>query len=176
MKWAVDWRGAFVPSVSPFEIILRGTVMYLSLFILLRVVLKRQSGNFALADLLLIVLIADASQNGMAADYKSATDGLLLVLTLVFWNYAMDWLGYRFKSLQNWVFPGPLPLVENGKMLRENMRQELITVGELMAHLREEGIDNVAEVKAAFIEGDGQISVIRKDNGDVPKKKRNAAD
>ncbi len=154
---------------------LRGTLMYLSLFILLRVILKRQSGNFALADLLLIVLIADASQNGMASDYKSITDGIILVVTLVFWNYAMDWLGYRFPYLQTWVFPAPLPLIENGRMLRKNMRHELITVEELMAHLREEGVEKVEEVKAAYMEGDGQISVIRKDDGDVQKPKKNAA-
>jgi len=174
LNWKIDWHTAFVPSVSPLEIILRGTVMYLALFVLLRVVLKRQSGTFSTADLLLVVLLADASQNGMAAEYKSATDGIILVVTLVFWNYTLDWLGYRFPLFDKLVFPPPLALVQNGKLLRRNMRQELISEAELMAHLREEGIEKLEDVKAACMEGDGQISVIRKEPTDdtkAPKKR-----
>jgi len=68
----------------------------LALFLLLRLVLKRQSGNMGVTDLLVIVLIADAAQNAMASDYKSVPDGLLLVSTIVFWSYALDWLSYHF--------------------------------------------------------------------------------
>jgi len=143
--------------------------MYLSLFVLLRVVRKRQGGTFSTADLLLVVLLADASQNGMAAEYKSITDGLLLVLTLVFWNYSLDWLGYRYKFFDRLVFPPPLPLVQNGKLLRRNMKQELISQAELMAHLREEGIEKLEEVKSACMEGDGQISVVRFKPDEEPK-------
>lgn len=146
--------------------------MYLVLFVLLRVVLKRQSGTFSTADLLLVVLLADASQNGMAAEYKSATDGIILVVTLVFWNYALDWMGYHFPLFDKLVFPPPLPLVQNGKLLRRNMRQELISEAELMAHLRQEGIEKLEDVKSACMEGDGQISVIRKEqDGDVKAPK-----
>ncbi|AIE83775.1 hypothetical protein OP10G_0407 [Fimbriimonas ginsengisoli Gsoil 348] len=100
----------------------------------------------------------------MSADYHSITDGLLLVLTLTFWNYAMDWLGYHFKAIDRLLEPPPLLLIKNGQMLRRNMRQELITVDELMAHLREEGVDDVNSVRAAYMEGDGQISVLRKES------------
>lgn len=163
MNWGVDWRTLFVPSGSVTQIFVRGTVMYLMLFLLMRLMPRRQSGNFALPDLLLVVLVADAAQNGMAGEYRSVTEGVLLVATLIAWNYALDWLGYRYKSVGRLIFPRPIPLVENGRMLRANMRRELVTPEELSARLREEGADEVGRVKAAYLEGDGQISVVLSD-------------
>lgn len=162
MGQGIDWARLFVPSVHPVEMIVRGTVTYLSLFVLLRVVLKRQTGMFGITDLLLIVLVADAVQNAMAGEYRSVTDGLVLVATLVFWNYALDWLAYRVRFLERFVFPAPIELVRDGRMLRRNMRREFITEAELMSQLREQGCDSLDGVKAAFMEGDGAISVIKR--------------
>jgi uncharacterized membrane protein YcaP (DUF421 family) len=160
--FAVDWNTAFVPTVSLLEIVLRGTVMYLTLFALLRV-MNRGSGRVGLADLLLIVLIADAAQNAMASDYKSITEGIVLVATLVFWNYALDWLGDRIPWVQRRLHPAPVTLVKDGKILRRNMRQELVSEDELMSQLRLQGVDDLAEVKEACMEGNGEISVVKKD-------------
>ena len=156
----VDWESVFLPSTPLLEIIVRGTLTYLALFTLLRFVLKRQSGAVSISDLLVVVLIADAAQNAMAADYRSVPDGILLVATIVFWSYALDWLGYHFKPLQRFVYPPQLQLVKDGELLWRNMRRELITEGELMSHLRKQGIDDVSEVKEAFMEGDGRISIV----------------
>jgi len=71
----IEWKNVVLPTIPLIEIILRGSVMYLSLFILLRVTLKRQGGTLGMTDLLLIVLLADASQNAMAGEYKSLPDG-----------------------------------------------------------------------------------------------------
>jgi uncharacterized membrane protein YcaP (DUF421 family) len=160
----IDWKGAFVPTVSIFEIIGRGTLMYLVIFSLMRFVLKREAGVIGLADLLVVVLIADAAQNAMAGEYRSITEGIALVATLVFWDFSLDWLGYRFPRLQGLLHPPPLPLIENGRMLRRNMRRELIGEQELMSYLREQGVEDMAEVKRAYMEGDGRISVISRDS------------
>lgn len=165
----IDWQNVFAPSLSLAEIVLRGSLMYLCLFALMRFALKRQSGVVSMTDLLLVVLIADAAQNGMAAQYDSITEGLVLVGTIIFWSYALDWLGYRFSALQWFVHPPPLLLVKEGRMLRKNMQQELITEDELMTQLRRAGVEDVAEVKAARIEGDGHISVI---TFDAPSKQQ----
>jgi len=159
----MDWHQIFVPSSSIPEIILRGTLMYLVLFTIIRVILKRTAGTVGIADLLMIVLIADAAQNGMADNYESVTEGIVLVSTLVFWNYALDWLSYRLPWFARLIEPEPLELVRNGRMLRRNMKQELLTPEELMSHLREHGVDDIKKVKCAFMEGDGQISVIERD-------------
>ena len=159
--FAVDWQTAFVPTVSLLEIVLRGTVMYLVLFVLLRL-MNRGGGKVGLADLLLVVLIADAAQNAMATDYKSITEGIVLVTTLVFWNFALDWLGYRFPRLQRLLCPPAVLLVKDGRILRRNMRRELVTEDELMSQLRLQGAEDLSEVKEARLEGTGEISVIKK--------------
>lgn len=80
----IEWQSILTPDASHLEIIIRGSVMYISLFVLLRVILKRQTGTLGMSDLLLVTLLADASQNGMAGDYNSFPDGLVLVSTLIF--------------------------------------------------------------------------------------------
>ena len=156
----MNCKSIFSLDIPLFEIILRGSVLYISLFILLRVVLKRQAGSLGMTDLLLITLIADASQNAMAGEYKSITAGIILVSTIIFWSYAFDWLSFKFPWFSRLIEPPPLPLIEHGKLLYRNMRRELITEEELMGNLREQGIDDVTKVKKAFMESDGHISVV----------------
>ena len=151
----------FLPSVGIFEIILRGTFVYLLLFILLRLI-RRETGGLGIADVLVIVLIADASQNAMASEYKSVTEGGVLILTIIFWNVMLDWLGSRYPRMQRLVRPAALLLIQEGKMIRKNMRKEFITDEELMSQLRKRGVESVSEVKKCFMEGDGEISVIKK--------------
>ena len=159
----IDWYHTLAPQTPLLEIFLRGTITYLGLFLLLRLILKRESGMVGITDLLVVVLLADASQNAMADDYRSITDGLFLILTIIFWSYLLNWLGFRFPSIQRFVHPPPLQLVRDGHMVKRNMRKEFITDDELYSMMRAQGIDDLAQVKAAYMEGDGQISVITKD-------------
>src|SRR5918998_1317966 len=168
----IDWHELFVPQSPLVGVFVRGTLTYLMLFLILRFLLKRQSGVIGIADLLVIVLIADAAQNAMANEYKSITEGGLLVLTIVFWNYFLDWLGYRFPAFQRLVRPPPLKLIQDGRMLFRNMRQEMITPEELNSQLRQQGIERCDEIKEAYIEGDGRISIIKREKGDTPSKPR----
>ncbi len=164
----INWSDVFLPNVSLLEIFVRGTAIYLMLFILLRVVLKRESGGLNETNLLVIVLLADAVQNGMAGSYTSVSDAAALVLTILFWSYTLDWLAYHYPWLERIVHSGPLQLVKDGEMLRHNMRKELITRQELMEYLREQGISDIKSVKAAFIENSGKISVIRAEGQQNP--------
>ncbi len=157
----MDWKTIFLPDTSLFEIILRGSIMYIALFIMLRVILKRQTGTLGMTDLLLITLLADASQNAMAGEYKSIPDGIVLVATIIFWNYALDWLGFKSEWFSRLIEPPPLLLIKNGRLQRKNMRSEFITEDELMMQLREQGLDDPSKVKEAYIESDGRISVIQ---------------
>jgi uncharacterized membrane protein YcaP (DUF421 family) len=153
----------FEITVPPWELILRGTATYWFLFLIFRFLLKRDTGSLGIADILVLVLIADASQNAMSADYKSLTDGAILVGTIIGWNYALDWAAFRWPLVRKFAEQPPLPLVVRGKILRRNLAKELLTTDDLMGKLREQGIDDVALVKKAFIEGDGTITVIRAD-------------
>ena len=170
----MDWKLIFLPDVSLLEIILRGSVMYIALFALLRIILKRQTGTLGMTDLLLITLLADASQNAMAGEYKSIPDGIVLVGTLIFWNYTFDWLSFKSEWFGRLIEPPPLPLIKNGKLLRRNMKLELIKEDELLMELREQGMQDISKVKEAYIESDGRISVIQYEERQHEKIERKA--
>lgn len=159
----LDWARLFGIDTPLLEIFLRGSLMYLALFVLLRVVLKRQSGSMSLNDLLVVVLLADAAQNGMAGDYRSIPEGILLVATILFWSYTLDWLGYRFPAIQRLIHPPELLLAKDGQLIRRNLRKEFITEDELNSALREQGVKDVSQTARVFMEGDGKISVVKKD-------------
>jgi uncharacterized membrane protein YcaP (DUF421 family) len=157
-----DWYAMFVPTHSLLEKFVRGTIMYLAIFLLLRFLPKRQTGSLSTPDILLIVLLADAAQNAMANEYRSVTEGIALVCTIIFWNFAIDWLEFHVPALGKWLQPSQLLLIKDGQVLRKHLRQELITMDELMSHLREEGVSRPDEVAEAYVEPDGSISVKKK--------------
>jgi uncharacterized membrane protein YcaP (DUF421 family) len=157
-----DWAEIFGVTVSPIELIVRGTAMYLFLFLIFRVVVRRRIGAVGMADILVLVIIADAAQNGMAGEYRSVTEGAILVGTIIAWNWVIDWLNYRVPALRDWLEPPPLPLVLNGRMQRRNLRHEFVTEEELKSKLREKGVSDVAEVAQAYMESDGSVSVVKR--------------
>ena len=159
---SIDWAGLFEFTVSPLELFVRGTIIYWFLFLVFRLVLHRDVGAIGIADVLLLVLVADAAQNAMAAEYRSVTDGLILVSTIIGWNVVIDWLAYRFPLVRRLAQPPALLLVRDGAILRGNLRRELMTVDDLMAKLREHGVEQLGEVRTVRMEADGTISVIKR--------------
>lgn len=158
--FVIDWSAIFIPSGSLLEIFVRGTLIYFICFVFLRIV-RRGVGEIGITDVLIIVLIADAAQNGMSSDYKSVTEGFVLISTLVFWDYLFDYLALKSKFIQHLTRPPKIALVKDGKILRKNMQKELITKEELLSQLRLQGVEDVAEVKECYLEGEGSISVIK---------------
>jgi uncharacterized membrane protein YcaP (DUF421 family) len=163
MDLSVDWHSVFVPAIGLAEIVVRGSLMYLGLFVILRFMARRQAGHFGPADLLVIVLIADAAQNGLGKDYGSVTEGLALVLTIVSWEYALDWIAWRFPATRPYLTPPSLALIRNGGLVSENLRKEMITEDELQAQLREQNVESYSDVKLATLEGDGRLSVLKRE-------------
>ncbi|OWW22260.1 DUF421 domain-containing protein [Noviherbaspirillum denitrificans] len=158
---SLDWEQMFSLSLPLAEIIVRGSAMYWFLFLIFRFVIRRDIGAVGIADVLVLVIVADASQNAMAGEYTSITDGMVLVATLIGWNVLLDWLSFHFAFFRRFAEPQPIRLIWKGRMLGRNMRRELITNEELWSRLRQEGIENIDDVKEAFIESDGQISIIK---------------
>lgn len=159
--WTIDWRGIFTPTTSVLELVVRATLMYFIVFGLLRLVLKRQAGGIGTTDVLVVVLLAEVAGNGFAAEYKSVVEGTVLVGTILFWTYALEWAGHQFPAFERILRAPTVVLIENGKILRKNMRAEFVTKEELMAQLREKGVEDCAQVKQACMEADGMISVIK---------------
>lgn len=159
---SLDWSELFGLSVPAMELIVRGTVMYWFLFVIFRFVIRRDVGSVGIADVVILVIVADAAQNAMSGEYTSITDGMILVSTLIGWNFLMDVLSFKFPGIRHLLEPPSLLLVKEGKFLHRNMRKEYISEEELWTKLREQGIESLDMVKSAFIEPDGKISVIRK--------------
>jgi uncharacterized membrane protein YcaP (DUF421 family) len=149
----------FVPTESIAEVIIRGTLMYIGMFALLRI-FRRQAGAIGIADLLVIVIIADAAQNGMAGESKSITEAMLLIVTIIAWDWVFDWLGFKSPLWKRILEPSPLLLVEDGKMIRKHLDQEMLTEDDLLGHLREQGVDDISVVRRCCLESNGHFSVL----------------
>ena len=170
----IDWQELFVPSGSLLEIAIRGTIIYLVLFATMRLLPRRTIGTLGASDVLVIVLIADAVQNGMADEYRSITEAVLLAAVIFAWTVVIDWLDAKFPQW-HLAAAAPLQVVADGRLVRRNMERERITEDELMSQLRLHGQDSLGSVAKAFVEGDGRVSVILRSRADEePPAKRGA--
>ncbi|MBP6018103.1 MAG: DUF421 domain-containing protein [Burkholderiaceae bacterium] len=158
---SIKWDELFVFIVSPWELMLRGSLMYWFIFILLRMAGRRDFGSVGSADILVVVLIADAAQNAMSAQYNSVAEGMVLVGTLVLWSVAVDRACYFWPAVDRLFEPGRVCLVKDGVLQRRGMRREYVTRDELMSELRQQGIGDLREVHRAYMESEGSISVLK---------------
>lgn len=159
----VELAELFGLSMPLSEIVLRGSVVYWFLFVVFRFVIRRDVGAVGLADILIIVLVADASQNAMAGEYTSISEGLILIATLIGWNLLLDWMAFHSRRVRRFAEPASLLLVLNGRLLPKNMRKEFITEEELWVQLRQHGVQSLGDVRAVYLEPDGNFSVILHD-------------
>jgi uncharacterized membrane protein YcaP (DUF421 family) len=157
----MDLGELFAVQVPVAEILIRGSAIYWFLFLVFRFVIRRDIGALGIADVLLLVILADAAQNAMAGEYKSITEGIILLSTIIGWNMLLDWLSYRYRAVYRFTTPRALPLVRHGHFLLANLRRERLTPDEVMTQLREQGVAHLRDVRHAYMESDGKISVIR---------------
>jgi uncharacterized membrane protein YcaP (DUF421 family) len=169
----MDWGSVFGIHVSVIEIALRGSCVYWFLFLTFRFVLRRDVGALGVADILLLVIVADAAQNAMAGEYKTISEGLVLIGTIVFWNVLIDRLAFRFRWFERFARPRSVELIRDGRVLHRNLDREHMTISELEAKLRQHGKDKIGDIRLAYLEGDGKISVLEAepsdDEGDAPE-------
>lgn len=157
-----DAHQILAPSATVAEIVLRGTALYWFLFLVLRFILRRDTGSAGLSDILFVVLLGDAAQNGMIGQHDGVADALMLIATLVAWNYLLDYLGYRFRFFQWLTDPPPICLARNGRLIRAAMRREHLTDEAIEAKMRDAGVDRVGDVRAMYLEADGSFSVLKR--------------
>jgi uncharacterized membrane protein YcaP (DUF421 family) len=143
------------------ELVIRGSAIFWFLFLIFRFVLRRDVGAVGVADILLLVIVADASQNAMAGQYTTITEGFILVGTIVGWNWLLDYLAFKSPALRRFVNPARLLLIRDGRPHPENLRRLFLTMEDLRAMLRQQGVENASDVKRAYLESDGEVSVIR---------------
>jgi uncharacterized membrane protein YcaP (DUF421 family) len=158
----IEWSEVLGLTISPWELMFRGTAVYWFLFLAFRLLVRRELGTIAMSDMLLVILVGDAAQNAMSSEYRSVTDGIILVSTILGWNVLVDWIAYRSPRMRRLLNPSKLTLVKDGAILRHNLRKEMLTVDELEQELREHGVDDVSEVSAAYMESDGKVTVLKR--------------
>lgn len=100
---------------------IRASLMYLLILAGFQI-FRRDAGSLSVSDLLVVVLIADAAQNGMAGEYTSLTEGAVIVATIFAWNYVLDWLAYRFRLVYWLLHPPSLLLVRHGHIQYRHLR------------------------------------------------------
>ncbi len=158
-----EWSLVLEPSVPVGETILRGTLMFLVILVLMRVVGQREAGGLGVTDVLLVVLVAEGAAPGLYGDATSVSDSLILIVTILLWDLAVDAAAYRWPVLANLLKPRRRPLVEDGELNRRVMRRELMTDEEVKAQMRLHGVEDMETVARAFIEPNGMISILRRD-------------
>ena len=131
----MDWVKLFAPQLSLAELLVRALLVYLSLCLMLRVVLKRQAGRVSLNDLLVVSLVAGVCRNPLIRDAYSITDGILVVAAVLACSYAVDWLCYFVPFIHRLLHAPPLLLIRNGQVIKENLRRELMTESQSAKHV-----------------------------------------
>lgn len=162
MIWLPDnWSDLFLIKTPILELVIRGTALYFAILVLMRLLPRRTGGEVSTTDFIFILLVAEGASNAFG-DYKSITEGIILVGVLVSCNFSMNVISYKFRFIERLVSARPIQVVRNGELLRRNMRQEFLTQEELMSALRQYEIATLDEVEAAFIEGEGVITVVKR--------------
>ena len=153
------------PSTHLWELVIRAVIVYVFLLALLRLTGKRQVGQLAPFDLVLLLVLSNAVQNSMNAGDNSLTGGLVSATTLVGLNFLVGYLTHRNKRLELLVEGRPEVLVHNGKVYEPTMARVQLTHHELMAAVRQGGCACIDDVRLAVIENNGAISVIPRKPG-----------
>lgn len=149
-------------SMPWWECVARALIIYVFLMGLLRLTGKRQVGQLAPFDLVLLLVLSNAVQNAMNGGDNSVLAGIVSATTLVLANYLVGLATFRHKTLEALVEGRPEVLIHNGNLYEAVLRREKLTHHELNAALRAAGCTDVEEVHYAVLENNGHISVILK--------------
>jgi uncharacterized membrane protein YcaP (DUF421 family) len=152
----------FALGVPWWELIVRSAVVYIFLMVILRITGKRQVGQLAPFDLVLLLVLSNAVQNSMNGGDNSLVGGLISALTLIAINYSIGFATFRSKRLEAIIEGRPQVLIHNGKLFEDVMAKAQLTHHELEAALRQGGCGSIGECHSAILENNGTISVVER--------------
>ncbi len=161
-----------IPGVPIWEIVLRTVVVYFAVLVLLRFAGKRELGQMSVADLVVIIVIANSVQNAMNAGDNSLTVGLVAATTLVGMNLLVGRYGSRVPIIGHYVRSEPTLLMQEGELLKKNLDSEHVDREDIEMAAREHGIADLSDVSEAVLEPDGSISIIPRKGGKVHRSQR----
>jgi len=144
------------------DLVLRATVVFAFVLLLTRVIGKRELGSLEPFDLVLLIVLGDALQQGLTQDDYSLTGAILVVGTIAVLQVFVSWLSYRFPRARPILQGEPVIVLEDGKPIERNLRRERLTIEEIAEEARRQQIAHLADVKFAILETSGTISFITK--------------
>jgi Predicted membrane protein len=146
-------------SLPWWEFVLRGVIVYVFLLIILRMTGKRQTGQLAPFDLVLLLVLSNAVQNAMNGGDNTVLGGIISATTLIVLHHAVAFMTYKSKKLEAWIEGTPRTLIHDGVLNEGVMRSEFLTHHELAAALRAAGCAEIEHVRVATLENNGQITI-----------------
>ena len=152
----------FNMAIPWWELIVRSLVVYAFLLLILRITGKRQVGQLAPFDLVLLLVLSNAVQNSMNGGDNSLVGGLISATTLIALNYLIGYATFRSKRLESIIEGRPQILIHNGRLFEDVMDRAKLTHHELEAALRQAGCANIGDCHSAILENNGAVSVVQK--------------
>jgi uncharacterized membrane protein YcaP (DUF421 family) len=144
------------------DIVIRAAVIFVFVYLLTRLLGRRELSSLEPFDLILLVVVGDLVQQGVTQNDESLTGALLAISTIGLLTVALSYLSFRFKALRPILTGEPVVLVEDGEVIDANLRRQRLTREEIGAEARLEGIASVEDVRWAILETDGRISFVEK--------------
>ena len=144
-----------------WEFIVRGTIIYVVLLVLVRLSGKRTVGQFTPFDLVVVLLLSEAVSSGLSGDDHSVTGGLIAAATLVALNFCLAWLTSHYERVEVLVEGREVLLGRNGQLYEDVLKRQRVSRADVEKVLRENDC-MLKEMRCAFLEADGSISVIKR--------------
>ena len=146
------------------DIVVRATVMYLIVYLLLRMLGKRELGQMTPFEFILLVVIGDLIQQGITQTDFSIAAATLAIATFAFWGLVLSWASYLWPRAERVLEGEPRVLICNGELLERNLRRDRMTRREIESEMRLAGIASVRDVGWALLEPNGKISFIKRED------------
>jgi uncharacterized membrane protein YcaP (DUF421 family) len=144
------------------DIVFRGIAIYFFIYLLTRVIGRRELSSLAPFDLILLIILGDSVQQGLTQDDYSVTGAFIAVGTIAALQVATSWVSFRSRRLRSVLEGEPTVIVDDGKPIERNMRRERLVLEEVMEEARLQQIDSIDQIRWAVIETSGNISFIEK--------------
>jgi uncharacterized membrane protein YcaP (DUF421 family) len=142
------------------DLVFRAAAVFILIFIVTRVIGKRELGSLEPFDLILLIVIGDLVQQGVTQNDYSVTGAFIVIATIGLMTVGTSYLSFRFRPLRRVMEGEPVVLMENGRPIEQNLRRERITLDEIAEKARIEQVESLDDVRLAVLETNGEISVI----------------
>ena len=149
------------------DIVLRATVIFFGLYVLVRLLGKRELAQLTPFELIVLVVTGDLIQQGVTHNDFSLTASLLAVSTFAFWASVLSWITFLSRRAERFLDGEPRVIVRDGKILEGNLRRDRLTSAEVESEMRLAGIGHLKDVAWAIVEPRGRISFIKQDGGET---------